>query len=199
MISGRGTPLVATYRVNAGFIPKDSWIQDPLEGGGRIIGEVCHFVDLLRFLVGAQVRTVQAACIQADNLRLSCRDSVAVTLTYRDGSVAVILYHALGNPEFSKEIVEIASDGQVMVMDDFTALEVFGRKKEKIKAKQDKGFESEIKSFVDAVTNGGPSPIPFAEIVETTEVTFAIHEALNTGRVIDLAGNADLLNLCRSA
>jgi polar amino acid transport system substrate-binding protein len=199
MISGRSTPLAATYRVNAGFIPKDSWIQDPFEGGGRIIGEVCHFVDLLRFLVGAPVRTVQAACIQTDNQRLSCRDSVAVTLTYRDGSIAVILYHALGSQEFSKEIVEIASDGQVLVMDDFATLEVFGRKKEKIKAKQDKGFESEIKSFVHAVTNGGPPPIPFAEIAETTEVTFAIHEALNTGRVIDLAWNTDHINLSRSA
>ncbi|MGO9376420.1 MAG: bi-domain-containing oxidoreductase [Syntrophobacteraceae bacterium] len=198
LISGRSTPLVATYRVNAGFIPKNSWIQDPLEGGGRIIGEVCHFVDLLRFFVGAPVRTVQAACIQTDDTRLSCRDSVAVTLTYRDGSVAAIVYHALGNPGFSKEIVEIASDGQVLVMDDFATLEVFGRKREKIKAKQDKGFESEIKSFVDAVANGGPPPIPFAEIVETTEVTFAIHEALNTGRVIDLAGNADRLSPCRS-
>jgi predicted dehydrogenase/threonine dehydrogenase-like Zn-dependent dehydrogenase len=186
VVSGKGTPLVATYRVNAGFIPKDSWVQDPREGGGRIIGEVCHFVDTLRFLVGAPVRTVQAACIQTDDLRLSSRDSLAVTLTYLDGSVAVILYHALGNPEFPKEMLEIACDGQVLVMDDFVTLEVFGRKNEKIKTKQDKGFEAEIKSFVEAVANGGPPPIPFAEIFETTEVTFAIHEALNTGQVVDL-------------
>ncbi len=188
LLENRNTPLVASYRVNAGFTPKDSWVQDPVEGGGRIIGEVCHFVDTLRFLVGSPVRTVQAACIQAEDVRLTNRDSIALNITYKDGSVGAILYHALGAQEFPKEKLEIATDGKVIVLDDFCRLEVFGRKKESIKSKQDKGFESEVKAFVNAVANGGAVPIPFAEIAETTRVTFAIHEALNTGRTIYLDG-----------
>jgi len=186
VLEGRSTPLVASYRVNAGFIPGDSWVQDPVEGGGRIIGEVCHFVDTLRFLTGSPVRSVHAASIQSDNAKLTCRDSLSITLSYQDGSVASILYHALGNPGFPKEKVEIAAEGNVIDLDDFCKLEIFGPKRKRIKAKQDKGFAAEIDAFVNAVVTGGPAPIPFAEIVETTQVTFAVHKALNTGRVIHL-------------
>ncbi|MBU4259821.1 MAG: bi-domain-containing oxidoreductase [Proteobacteria bacterium] len=186
VLSTRTTPLVASYRINAGFIPKDSWVQDPVQGGGRILGEVCHFVDTLRFLVGAPVRTVQAACIQTDNKTQTNRDSVAITLTYADGSVGTILYHALGNPEYPKEQLEIAADGIIIALDDYRQLEIYGRKKEKFKTKQDKGFNAEIDAFVSAVTNGGPAPVPFPELVETTEVTFAIHRALDTGQMINL-------------
>jgi len=185
-LSGRRTPLVASYRINAGFIPKDSWVQDPVEGGGRIIGEVCHFVDTLRFLVGSDVRTVQAACVQTNDSRHTNRDSLAVTLTYRDGSVASIIYHALGTPEFPKERIEAAADGKIISLDDFSRLEIFARRKETFKGRQDKGFDNEIKAFVDAVANGGRSPIPFSEIRETTLVTFAIHHALNTGQTVNL-------------
>ncbi len=186
VLEGRSTPILASYRVNAGFIPGDSWVQDPVEGGGRIVGEVCHFVDTLRFLTGSPVRSVQAACIQSDNAKLTCRDSLSITLSYQDGSVAAILYHALGNPGFPKEKVEIAADGNVIDLDDFCKLEIFGPKRERIKAKQDKGFAAEIDAFVNAVVTGGPAPIPFTEIVETTKVTFAVHKALNTGRIIHL-------------
>ncbi len=186
IFASRSTPIVASYRVNAGFIPRDSWVQDPVEGGGRIIGEVCHFVDTLRFLTGSPVRSVQAASIQTDNSKLTSRDSLSITLSYQDGSVAAILYHALGNPGFPKEKVEIAAESKVIDLEDFCKLEIFGPKRERIKAKQDKGFAAEIDAFVNAVVNGGPAPIPFAEIVETTQVTFAVHKALNTGRVIHL-------------
>ncbi|MGO9018934.1 MAG: bi-domain-containing oxidoreductase [Syntrophobacteraceae bacterium] len=191
VLSDRSTPIVASYRVNAGFIPGDSWVQDPVEGGGRIIGEVCHFVDTLRFLTGSPVRSVQAACIQSDNVKLTCRDSLSITLSYQDGSVAAIVYHALGNPGFPKERLEIAAEGKVIDLDDFCKLEIFGPKifrpkRQRIKVKQDKGFAAEIDAFVNAVVTGGPAPIPFTEIVETTKVTFAVHKALNTGRVIHL-------------
>ena len=185
-LENRSTPLIASYRVNAGFIPKDSWVHDPVEGGGRIVGEVCHFVDTLGFIVGSPVRTVQAACIQSDDVRGTNRDSVAITLSYKDGSVCSIIYHALGNPQFPKEKLEIAADGKILVLDDYCRLDIFSRKRETIKSKQDKGFDAEIKAFVNAVTEGGPPPIPFADIIETTQVTFAIHEALNTGHTIYL-------------
>lgn len=186
VLADRGTPIIASYRVNAGFIPKDSWVQDPVEGGGRIVGEICHFVDTLRFLTGASVRSVQAASIQTDNVKLTSRDSLCIALSYQDGSVASIIYHALGNPGFPKEKLEIAADGKVIDLDDFCKLEIFGPRKERIKSKQDKGFAAEIDAFVRAVVNGGPAPIPFEEIVETTRVTFAVHKALNTGRIIYL-------------
>ncbi len=186
VLAGRSTPIVASYRVNAGFIPRDSWVQDPVEGGGRIIGEVCHFVDTLRFVTGSPVRSVQAASIQTDNSKLTSRDSLSITLSYQDGSIGAILYHALGNPGFPKEKVEIAADGNIIDLDDFCKLEIFGPKRERIKAKQNKGFAAEIDAFVNAVVNGGPAPIPFAEIVETTQVTFAVQKALDTGRVIYL-------------
>jgi polar amino acid transport system substrate-binding protein len=184
----RSTPLVASYSINAGFVPKTSWIQDPIQGGGRIIGEVCHFVDTLRFLVGAPVRTVQASSIQTDDKNQTNRDSVAVTLNYADGSLATIMYHALGNEKYPKERLEIAAGGTVVVIDDYRRLDFFGTKRQKIKSKQDKGFDSELKAFVKALKDGGPAPIPFAELVETTRVTFAIHEALNTGQPVNLAG-----------
>lgn len=186
-LAGRSTPLVLSYRVNAGFVPRDSWVQDPVEGGGRILGEVCHFVDLLRFLVGAPVRTVQAACVHTDDVRHTGRDSVAVTLTYEDGSLGTVLYHALGSPDCPKERLEAAADGKVLVLDDYRNLEVYGGSRNVGgRGKQDKGFQREMEAFMGAVLDGGPPPIPVEEIFETTRVTFAIHEALNSGRTVSL-------------
>jgi len=182
---GRTGPVVASYRVNAGFIPKDSWVQDRKEGGGRIIGEMCHFIDTLRFLVGVPVRSVQAASIQTDDARQTNRDSVSVTLTYGDGSLSNIFYYALGSNEFPKERLDLACDGRNIGLDDYCSMETYGgRKKHRMSGKQDKGFDAEIEAFVEAILKGGSSPIPFAEIVETTLVTFAIHDALDTGRTV---------------
>lgn len=195
LLTGRKTPLVASYRINAGFIPKEAWVQDLEEGGGRIIGEVCHFADLLRFVIGSPVRTVQAASVQSSDQNAVDRDSVSITLTYQDGSVASLLYHAVGNPDYPKEVLEAAADSQIMVMNDFCSLEVFGKKHSKEKSGQAKGFDQEVQEFVNAVKNGGNPPIPFTEIVETTLVTFAVHEALDNGAVIDLKTFAQSLGL----
>lgn len=195
LLDGRGTPAVASYRINAGFIPKDVWVQDFNEGGGRIIGEVCHFVDLLRFVIGSPVRTVQAASVQSSDQNATDRDSVSITLTYRDGSISSILYHAVGNPDYPKEMLEVAAGSQVMVMNDFCKLEVFGKKHLKEKSSQAKGFDEEIQAFVRAVEKGGRPPIPFSEIIETTLVTFAVHKALDTGAVIDLKEYAETLEI----
>jgi predicted dehydrogenase len=186
LLDNRSTPVVASYRVNAGFIPKDSWIQDPAEGGGRIVGEVCHFVDTLRAVIGAPVKTIQAGCIQTDDASHTNRDSVAIILTYRDGSMGTVLYHALGTAQYPKEKLEIIADGMIIELDDYSKLQVYGRKKEKIKGKQDKGFDAEINAFSTAIIKGGPAPIPFSELMETTLVTFAIHQSLDTGQIISL-------------
>ena len=187
IIEKRSTPIVASYHVNAGFIPKDSWVQDPVEGGGRIIGEVCHFVDTLRFLIGSPVLSVQAASVRSDNRTHTNRDSLTVTIAYKDGSVGVIMYHALGHSNYPKERLEIAADEMVIVNKDYRQLEIFGRKKEKLKSKQDKGFDAEIESFVHSITKGGEPPIPIPELIETTLATFAVHESLNKGIIVNLS------------
>lgn len=175
-----------TYCVNAGMIPKDSWIQDPVEGGGRIIGEVCHFVDALRFLAASPVKSVQAMCVQTRDRRQVNRDSVSIVLKYANGSVGTILYHAVGSADHPKERIELARGGVTVVIDDFRRMDVFGAKRETIKSAQDKGFKAEVDAFVKCVTGRGPVPIPPAEIIETTLVTFAVHMSLNKGDVVRL-------------
>jgi len=187
--AGRSGPLVASYRINAGVVPKESWIQDPAVGGGRIIGEVCHFVDTLRYIVGAPVRSIQAACVQNEGFLHTNRDSVAVTLTYTDGSLGTILYYACGSGAYPKEHLEIASGGTVAVLNDYCRLDIIGRDKQVVKKKQDKGFEAEVEEFVKSVAEDGAFPISLDEIIETTRVTFAIHDALNTGQSIFLHGS----------
>ncbi|HRR40708.1 MAG TPA: bi-domain-containing oxidoreductase [Syntrophales bacterium] len=180
-------PMFACYTVNAGLIPKASWVQDPVEGGGRIIGEVCHFVDTLRFLAGSPVASVQAMCVQGDDRRAVNRDSVSIILKYANGSVGTILYHALGSPDYPKERLEASAGGTTAVLDDFRRLDIFGAKKATSKGTQDKGFKEEVEAFVNCLAGKGPVPIPPGEIFETTLVTFAVHHALNTGRIVALA------------
>lgn len=189
------SPAVASYRVNAGFIPRDSWVQDEEEGGGRIIGEVCHFVDLLRFLAGSPVRTVQAASIQSSDQSVTDRDSVCITLTYESGSLANIVYQAAGNPDYPKEMLEVAAGGQTFVLNDYRQLDVYGRKSEKHKSAQDKGFDKELDAFVSSVKDGGAAPIPIQELIESTLVTFTVHEALNKSAIIDLKAYASANNI----
>jgi polar amino acid transport system substrate-binding protein len=186
ILKTRPGPLFTVYTVNAGMLPKESWVQDPVEGGGRIVGEVCHFVDALRFLAASPVKSVQAICVQTDDKRQVNRDSVSIVLKYANGSVGTIIYHAVGSPDFPKERIELARGGATVVIDDFRRMEVFGSKKESMKGSQDKGFKAEVEAFVNAATGKGPAPIPLSEIIETTLVTFAVHEALNKGIIVSL-------------
>lgn len=181
-----GGPSVLLYTVNAGFIPRESWIQDPNEGGGRILGEVCHFVDTLRFLSGASVSSVSASCIRTEDRSQVNRDSVAITLQYRNGTLGTIIYQALGSRDVPKERIEISSGGSTVIVDDFRKMDIFSTKKESVKKVQDKGFDGEIEAFVNALTRGETPPIPLADLFESTLVTFAIHASLNTGERVDL-------------
>ncbi len=185
-LKNAGGPAVLMYTVNAGFIPKDSWVQDPDEGGGRILGEVCHFVDTYRYLSGSPVSSVFASCVQTENRSHVNRDSVAITLQYRNGTLGTILYHALGNPAVPKERIEIAAGSSSLIIHDFRRMEIYGPGKEIIKKAQDKGFDGEIAAFIESIQKGGAPPIPLQDLVETTLVTFAVHESLNTGERIDL-------------
>ncbi len=178
----RTVPLVLQYRVNAGAIPKNVWIQDPQVGGGRMVGEGCHFIDFMRFVVGAPVVKVQAMCIQTANAAETPEDSVSVNLQFADGSVGVLTYLALGDTALPKERCEILGEGSTAVMENFCTTVCTGKLgKRTLKGRQQKGFAEEVQAMVDAVKAGGPAPIPFEEIESVTRATFAVQRALKSG------------------
>jgi predicted dehydrogenase len=185
--AGRGAPLVMHYRVNAGFIPPEHWVHDPVEGGGRILGEGCHFVDVLHALAGAPPVRVFAESIGAGS-RFRGDDNVAITIRFADGSVGTVTYTAAGDATLGKEYLEVWGEGAVAILDDFRSLVLAkNRKQEKVKAaNQDKGFEEEMRRFVAAVKSGGPMPIPFAELAASTRATIAAMESLQRGAPVDV-------------
>ncbi|QQL44310.1 bi-domain-containing oxidoreductase [Sulfuriroseicoccus oceanibius] len=185
--SKRKTPVFMSYRVNAGIIPPDVWIQDPAVGGGRIIGEGCHFIDFASHVIGQNVVEVQAQCVTTDNAGLVAEDNVSINLKYADGSVANILYVALGSTDIAKERCEIFANESVAVMEDFCTTTCSGKLgKEKLTGKQAKGFAQELDAFVEAIKEGKESPISWESLVNTTEVSFAVHEALQTKSTVVL-------------
>lgn len=187
VLAGRSTPLAITYRVNAGAVPRDSWIQDPESGGGRIVGEVCHFVDLCSYLVGQDPIRVHATSIATPDARLVAEDTVVVTLSYPDGSLATIQYFAVGSRELPKERCEAHAGGVSAVIEDWRTTAVFGVRRAGIKGRQEKGFDEEVAAFLDCVRKGGAWPIPWESLARTTQATFSALESLATGRVVDLA------------
>jgi predicted dehydrogenase len=182
--ASRGTPMFVNYRINAGLVPKESWLHDEQIGGGRIVGEVCHFVDWCEYVIGSTPLKVSAECIATDDARLTPQDSVVITIRYADGSLATIQYVSLGPTDLAKERVEIFADGAAAVMDDFVTTAFHGCRHAPVKTKQEKGFWGEIQAFLEAVRRGGVAPISFESIVRTTRVTFAILESLRTGQEI---------------
>ena len=178
----RTLPLVMHYRVNAGSIPRDVWIQDPAVGGGRMIGEGCHFIDFMSAVCGAPVVRVQAMCIQTANAAETPEDSVCVNLQFADGSVGTLEYVALGDATLPKERCEIHGEGSTAVMDNFCTTVCSGRLgKRRLKGRQQKGFSGELEATVRAVQAGGSMPISWAEIANVTRTTFAILKSLKTG------------------
>jgi len=164
-------PKSMIMTVNAGFIPVDHWTQDPEIGGGRIVGEACHFVDLIRFLAESPID--RSDIIELDG---GARDTVSIQLKFEDGSIGNINYFANGNKRFPKERLEVFCGGKVLQLDNFRVLRGYGWKNfKKMRLwRQDKGHSAEVEAFVGAVKKGGASPIPFSEIVEVTETTIRL-------------------------
>jgi predicted dehydrogenase/threonine dehydrogenase-like Zn-dependent dehydrogenase len=184
-------PLAVHYRVNAGFIPADHWLNDREQGGGRLIGEVCHFVDFLTFLVGASPIEVQSHSLA--NPGKYSNDNVISLLGFADGSQGTISYLANGDKSYSKERIEVFGGGAVAVLEDFRRIElVRGGRKQVYRSRwrQDKGHRGEWEAFVAAIQTGGESPIPFAEIMQTMLATFSLDESLSTGQPISVGGLA---------
>jgi len=188
-LRGIHEPLALHYRVNAGFIPADHWLNDPEQGGGRVIGEVCHFVDYLTFLAGAAPIEVQ--CHSLANPGKYSNDNVVCSLRFADGSQGTISYLANGDKSYSKERVEVFGGGAVAVLEDFRRLDlVRGSQKQVFRSflRQDKGHRGEWEAFVAALRTGGDSPVPLAEIVTTMLATFALEKSRSSGQPISVAG-----------
>jgi predicted dehydrogenase/threonine dehydrogenase-like Zn-dependent dehydrogenase len=171
-------PLVMLYRINAGVIPSDSWIQGT-EGGGRVIGEVCHFVDTLTCLCGA--RPVDIRAIAASDHP----DAVSVLIRFSDGSTGTIVYSSLGDTSVSKEYIEVFAAGRVAQLDDFVKLDVIsGGKRVTTKGAQDKGQAALIAAFIAATRGKFSVPIPLDELVSVSAATLAIAESLRCGGTV---------------
>ncbi len=173
-------PYVMQYRVNAGFVPSTHWTRDFGEGGGRIIGEVCHFVDFMQFVAGARPVRVFAQPFGGEDAE---DDSVIITIAFEDGSSGVVTYFANGDPAVPKEHIEIHSTQRSAVVDNFKTLTLYRQGKRRVFRKSifDKGHAEEVRQFLIAVRDGLPSPIPFESVVTTTRATFAVIESLTRG------------------
>jgi predicted dehydrogenase len=187
----RTRPCAILYRVSAGMIPHDHWIQDPEIGGGRILGEVCHFVDYVIYATGSKVNTVYASAARYGQSNIPDEDTLQINLTLDDGSVATILYLCDGDRSVPKEWIEISADGVTYQIDDFRAGSVF-RQGRRVKLasgmKQDKGYQGEIMAFLGAIRQGTPAPIPPEDIFHGMRATFAVLESLRTGNSVKLSG-----------
>jgi predicted dehydrogenase/threonine dehydrogenase-like Zn-dependent dehydrogenase len=164
--------------VNAGAIPAAHWTADPRVGGGRIIGECCHFVDLLRFLVGHSIVDARCAAL-AGETGSRAKDTVAITLGFADGSWGTIHYLANGHASFPKERIEVFCAGRILQLDNFRRLRAYGWPgfASMRPWRQDKGQRECVRAFVDAVRSGAGAPIPLQELLEVARVTIALGEA----------------------
>ncbi|SEB69726.1 Predicted dehydrogenase [Tenacibaculum sp. MAR_2009_124] len=185
VLGNDNTPMNIVATMNAGFIPSDVWVHDMEVGGGRIIGEACHYIDLCTYLAGSKVKSV---CMNSMGVNPEENtDNASILLKYENGTNAVINYFANGSKAYSKERVEVYSQERTLVMDNWRKLRGFGFKKfSKCSSKQDKGHYNQFNELIRSQKSGGESIIPFGEIVNTTKASFAAIESLKEGRWIEV-------------
>lgn len=180
----KSVPVAINYRINAGIVPADHWTQNPTVGGGRIIGEVCHFIDLCRFIAGAAITYVSAIAMKSAS---NTEDTVCIQLQFENGSIATINYFANGPKELPKEQIEVFASGASYILNDFKTLTIYNKSKKVISGNQDKGHSAELVEFVNAIKNGAKTPIPFEEIYDSMLTTFkSITSLRNNGILISL-------------
>lgn len=185
-IVNRQSSMYIHYRVNAGYIPLNHWTQDPEIGGGRIIGESCHFVDFITFLVGEAPISVTAHSLPDGGKYRE--DNVSMTFTFPDGSIGVVDYLANGDKSFPKERVEVFCGGQVSVLDDFVSLEtVRDGRKTRAKGAQDKGHVAEWRAFAKSIREGGEPPIPYEQLIGVTKSAFAAVESIRNHQTVKIS------------
>ena len=179
LIASHRAPIVVSYRLNAGYLPPDHWVHGP-QGGGRNVGEACHMYDVFRFLAGSPVRSIDATPIDPGTLPYLRNENFSATIGFENGSLAHLLYTSLGpKTGLGKERIEVFCDGETYVVDDFKKLikssdgSVLWQNQE-----PDKGHFEELSRFGDAIAAGGPPPIPFDELIETSAVALRVEDLL---------------------
>ncbi len=182
-IDQRQEPLYAHYRVNANQLPPTHWLIDPQEGGGRIIGEACHFIDFLTFLVGASPVEVTAQGLPDGGSYHE--DNLVMNFRFPDGSIGLVSYLANGDKSYPKEYVEVFSGGRIAALHDWRKLELVQDGKRRVHRevlRQDKGHQAAWRAFLDAVQNRKSPPIPYEQLISVTRASFAAVESLRSGK-----------------
>jgi len=174
-------PLVINIRINAGFIPKDHWTQVAEIGAGRIIGEMCHFIDLMQFFTASSPVKVYADCIESNNHKLKLDDNISIVIKFKNGSIGNLTYVANGDKSLPKELIEIFGAGKVAVINDFQSGSLFVGNKSRALKSSGKGHHQEVEAFLNALKEGNDAPIDFRSICLTTITTFKIIDSLRTG------------------
>jgi len=175
-------PFFVNYRVNAGFIPPSHWLHDPEQGGGRLVGEGCHFIDFLCFLTGRRPLEISAAALP-DQGKYSL-DNFLVTIKFEDGSLGTLSYLANGSKRFGKEYVEVFNGGKIGILDDFRSLQLIDENRttiQKSTLRQDKGHQAAWKAFLTAIRAGSSEPIPYDQLLVSSYAVLASRQALLTG------------------
>lgn len=183
----RTEPMSIHYRVNAGYLPPTHWLHDPLQGGGRIIGEGCHFIDFLTYLTGSTPLSVTGTALE--DVGKYRHDNVILTFKFSDGSVGTVTYLANGNKNYPKEQVEVFCGGKIGLLNDFRTLDLITETKKQTfrsRLRQDKGHAAAWVEFVNAVMHTGNPPIPYEQLINTTKASFAAVEAIHTGKEIKI-------------
>jgi len=176
------------YRVNSGPIDTSTWLHDPDEGSGMLVGEMCHFIDLMQFITGERPIRVYAQSLRLGRADLADQDNLSITISFNGGSVGILSYATVGSRSMSKERVEVYSSGMSVVLDDFRVLEIFDKdKKYRTKSlNQDKGQAAQISETITSFCDRHISPIPFEELVSGMQVVFAARRSMKTGSVVNI-------------
>jgi predicted dehydrogenase/threonine dehydrogenase-like Zn-dependent dehydrogenase len=185
LLGSDNAPMNIIATMNAGYIPPEVWVHDLKVGGGRIIGEACHFIDLCSYLSGSRVVSV---CMNSMGVNPEENtDNASILLKYENGTNAVINYFANGSKSYSKERLEVFSQNRVLIMDNWRKLKGYGFKGFKSKStSQDKGHANQFRLFVDRIKNGGEPLIPFEDIINTTKASFAAINSLKEGKWVEV-------------
>jgi len=183
-LDNTNTPINVIATMNAGFIPPDSWVQDMETGGGRIIGEACHLIDLITYLTGSLVKQVVMNAMGTNPMENT--DNASILLKYENGSTGVINYFSNGSKAYSKERIEVYSQNRTIVVDNFRKSKYYGFESGGRSGTQDKGHSEQFKLFIERLKNGGDAIIPIAEILNTSKTALAAVESIKTGRWINI-------------
>ena len=183
-----GRPKQMIYRVNSGPIPTDSWLHNPEEGGGMLVGEMCHFIDLMQYIAGERPAQVYAQSLTLGRDDLADHDNLSITITFDGGSVGTLCYNTVGDSAAPKERLEVYGQGTVAVLNDFRRLEITqdGSTSTSRAWNQDKGQANQVADTIDSFCVQGRGPISFEELVAGMRAVFAASASLQEGRPVPL-------------